>query len=92
MFLSFSGIVQQWWTRHDYALCLQKTPAITGSEKSCPADREELGRATWTFLHTTAAYYPDQPSQKQQDEMAQFMATFSHLYPCEDCAEHMQTR
>ncbi|GAV98642.1 mitochondrial FAD-linked sulfhydryl oxidase ERV1 [Lentinula edodes] len=25
---------------------------------NCPPDSEELGHATWTFLHTTAAYYP----------------------------------
>lgn len=39
-----------------------------------------------------AAYFPERPSKKQQDEMTQFMTTFSHFYPCEDCAEHMQAR
>lgn len=77
---------------HDYTLCFQKTPDVTGAEKSCPADREELGRATWTFLHTMAAYYPEQPSKKQGEEMTRFIASFSCFYPCEDCAQHMQAR
>ena len=58
----------------------------------CPADREELGKATWTFLHTMAAYYPEHPSGRQRKEMNQFMKTFSQLYPCDDCADHMQAR
>ena len=55
-------------------------------------DREELGSATWTFLHTMAAYYPDHPSGEQKKEMTQFVGIFSRFYPCEDCAEHLQRR
>lgn len=28
----------------------------------CPPQTAELGRSTWTFLHTMAAYYPEEPS------------------------------
>jgi FAD-linked sulfhydryl oxidase len=28
--------------------------------------REEVGRATWTFLHTLAAQYPERPTRQQQ--------------------------
>ncbi len=33
-----------------------------------PGDREELGRATWTLLHTLAAQFPDKPSRQQQKD------------------------
>lgn len=35
----------------------------------CPPDTPEIGRATWTFLHTMAAYYPEQPSGAQRSLM-----------------------
>ncbi|KAF3340408.1 FAD-linked sulfhydryl oxidase ERV1 [Carex littledalei] len=31
-----------------------------------PLTKEELGRATWTLLHTIAAQYPDQPTRQQR--------------------------
>ena len=71
-------------------LCLQEKSASLRND--CPADREELGQATWIFLHTMAAYFPEQPSKKQSVEMSQFITLFSHFYPCEDCAYHMQKR
>ena len=55
----------------------------------CPVDRDELGRATWTFLHTMAAYYPEKPTTVQQQEMKTMMKTFSKYYPCDDCSYHM---
>ncbi|KZP30630.1 FAD-dependent thiol oxidase [Athelia psychrophila] len=55
----------------------------------CPADVEQLGRATWTFLHTTAAYYPDRPSQAQQSSMLGLINALPALYPCSDCASHL---
>lgn len=61
----------------------------TPSPLDCPVDRDELGRATWTFLHTMAAYYPEKPSTVQQQEMKTMMKTFSKYYPCDDCSYHM---
>ncbi|CAG8722086.1 8585_t:CDS:1 [Racocetra fulgida] len=56
----------------------------------CPPDVEQLGRSTWTFLHTMAAYYPEVPSYAQQRSMKTFLSAFSQFYPCNICAEHLR--
>ncbi|KAK9473821.1 ERV/ALR sulfhydryl oxidase domain-containing protein [Dipodascopsis tothii] len=53
----------------------------------CPPDVNAIGRATWTFLHSVAAQYPDQATPAQQVEMLSFLRIFSRVYPCWHCAE-----
>jgi len=55
----------------------------------CPPDVEALGRATWTFLHTTAAYYPEQPTMPQRVHMLGLLNALPSLYPCSHCASHL---
>ncbi|RHZ57966.1 hypothetical protein CDV55_105076 [Aspergillus turcosus] len=69
------------------------TPAPTPSpmQTECPPDVEELGRSTWTFLHSLTAAYPVRASPEQQTEMRSFLKLFSRLYPCWVCAEDFRT-
>ena len=53
----------------------------------CPPDRDELGRHSWTLLHTLAAYFPNSPSAAQSDAARSFVRTIGDLYPCRHCAE-----
>ncbi|RMD41569.1 hypothetical protein DV735_g3587, partial [Chaetothyriales sp. CBS 134920] len=56
----------------------------------CPPDVDELGRSTWTLLHSMAATYPARAAPSMQATMRSFIAAFSQLYPCGACAEDLQ--
>ncbi len=58
--------------------------------EECPPDRGELGRSTWTFLHTMAAYYPEKATVTEQKIMLGFIQGLSLFYPCGDCASHFR--
>jgi hypothetical protein len=45
--------------------------------------RQALGRATWTVLHTTAAYLSDNPTPAERQGFASLAASISVLYPGE---------
>lgn len=61
-----------------------------GPSMPCPPDTAELGKATWTFLHSVAAYYPKRPTPRQQDLMRGMMEGLAEFYPCEVCREHLR--
>ncbi|KAI8137790.1 ERV/ALR sulfhydryl oxidase domain-containing protein [Fennellomyces sp. T-0311] len=69
---------------------VSEEPKMTEDEwrrKNCPADVETLGNATWTLLHTMAAYYPDRPAPSQMESMKTFISSFSEHYPCWYCKD-----
>lgn len=55
--------------------------------KDCPPDVEQLGRSSWTLLHSIAARYPETPLNKQQADLKQFIKLFGNFYPCWFCAK-----
>lgn len=57
--------------------------------ENCPPDVEQLGRATWTFLHTTAAYYPEKPTPNQRANMLTLLRALPIVYACSHCATHL---
>ncbi|XP_042983549.1 FAD-linked sulfhydryl oxidase ERV1 isoform X1 [Carya illinoinensis] len=57
---------------------------------AAPVTKEELGMATWTFLHTLAAQYPDNPTRQQKKDVKELMAILSRMYPCKECADHFK--
>ncbi|KAJ4394871.1 hypothetical protein N0V93_004091 [Gnomoniopsis smithogilvyi] len=52
--------------------------------------KAELGHATWKFLHTMVARYPEEPTEEDQLALKTFITLFSRLYPCGECAEHFR--
>ncbi|CAH1638916.1 unnamed protein product [Spodoptera littoralis] len=58
--------------------------------KDCPLDKDELGTATWGFLHSMASYYPKNPTKKESEDMTKFFNIFAEFYPCEPCALDFQ--
>ncbi|OCB85544.1 FAD-dependent thiol oxidase [Sanghuangporus baumii] len=59
-----------------------------GPPPDCPPDKDQLGRSTWTFLHATAAYYPDQPTSTHRKRMLGILFALPVLFPCSWCAMH----
>lgn len=75
----------------------KETPGTSGSsnsvengDKGCPADKDDLGRSTWTLLHTMSVYYPDKPSESDRERVNSFMTNLGVLYPCDFCARDLQ--
>ncbi|KAL1534519.1 Flavin-linked sulfhydryl oxidase of the mitochondrial IMS [Salvia divinorum] len=63
---------------------------LNKGKSSGPTTKEELGRATWTFLHTLAAQYPDKPTRQQKKDVKELMEILSRMYPCKECADHFK--
>eukprot|EP00201_Polytomella_parva_P015605 CAMPEP_0175057818 /NCGR_PEP_ID=MMETSP0052_2-20121109/11477_1 /TAXON_ID=51329 ORGANISM="Polytomella parva, Strain SAG 63-3" /NCGR_SAMPLE_ID=MMETSP0052_2 /ASSEMBLY_ACC=CAM_ASM_000194 /LENGTH=281 /DNA_ID=CAMNT_0016323077 /DNA_START=56 /DNA_END=898 /DNA_ORIENTATION=+ len=57
---------------------------------ACPPTTSEIGPATWTFLHSLAAYYPSDPNAEQKQLMRTMLKGLGAFYPCHVCAEHLR--
>ena len=68
------------------AAAVASLAVAAAARRDCPPDVEVLGRATWTFLHTTAAYYPERPTARQRAHILSLIHSLPVLYPCSHCA------
>ena len=55
-----------------------------------PPTRQQLGHATWTWLHTMAAAYSKQPTVEEQRDMLQLIQLFGKFFPCDECGQHFR--
>lgn len=51
-----------------------------------------LGRNTWSLLHTMAAYLPENPTNQDKKDIKHFMDTLGKFYPCEVCANELASQ
>lgn len=56
-------------------------------KKESPPDITSLGNAGWSIIHSFAAYFPEKPTEYQQEQAKQFISSFSNLFPCNYCAQ-----
>lgn len=66
-------------------------PAVPPGYRDCPEGYVSLGRKSWAFLHTLAAYFPEQPTPAHKQHATQLMQAVASLYPCRDCGEHLES-
>lgn len=78
------------WAKKQNKTTYTPTKQAKPPSTDCPLDKDELGRATWSFLHTMAAYYPNNPTKKQSEDMTKFLNIFAQFYPCEPCAQDLR--
>ncbi|KAG7672620.1 hypothetical protein Ndes2526B_g08853 [Nannochloris sp. 'desiccata'] len=52
--------------------------------------KEDIGRATWLFLHTLAAQYPERPTRQQRKDAKTLIDVLTRMYPCGECARHFK--
>ncbi|KAI5184333.1 mitochondrial FAD-linked sulfhydryl oxidase [Nematocida homosporus] len=52
--------------------------------------RNELGRSTWTLLHTIAAKYPAYPSREEKSNAIKLIDLLTKMFPCDECRTHFQ--
>jgi len=68
-----------------------KNKTIPKPTKPCPPDVNEIGRSSWTLLHTMSVYLPEKElSEQQKTDASQLMSILSRSYPCNHCAEDLK--
>ncbi|GAO18370.1 hypothetical protein UVI_02044130 [Ustilaginoidea virens] len=81
--------------KSDLKIDLDSIPDLSDGDSIAPklenaTLKAELGRATWKFLHTMVAKFPDKPTDNDRKTLESFFHLFGRLYPCGDCARHFR--
>ncbi|KAK2600133.1 hypothetical protein QQS21_005148 [Conoideocrella luteorostrata] len=81
--------------KSDFKIDLDAIPNLSEGDSIAPklenaTLKAELGRATWKFLHTMVAKFPDKPTDNDRKTLESFFHLFGRLYPCGDCARHFR--
>ena len=60
-----------------------------GATKPLTLTKQEIGRNTWSLLHSIAASYPNEPKEEDKKQLTNFMYGLAHLFPCKICGSHL---
>lgn len=92
---SIIALVAVWLALTGYKLLRKRAAASRAASDryyAMPATKEarrgELGRSTWTLLHTYAAKYPVAPTREEQGNAIKLIDLLTKIFPCEECRGH----
>ena len=60
-----------------------------GSSKPLKLTKPEIGRRTWSLLHSIGNTFPENPTEKDKNIMKKFMYGLARSYPCKVCGGHL---
>ncbi len=73
----------------------RKNEALAGQgqvakQAAAPPTPEDVGRSTWTFLHSFAANYPEKADDTTQQHAMALLRAMGVVYPCKWCRDDWQ--
>ena len=60
-----------------------------GAAKPLTLTKQEIGRNTWSILHSIAASYPNEPTKEDKQQVTNFLYGLANLFPCKICGSHL---
>ena len=60
-----------------------------GASKPLTLTKQEIGRNTWSLLHSIAASYPNEPTKEDKQQVTNFLYGLANLFPCKICGSHL---
>ena len=60
-----------------------------GASKPLTLTKQEIGRNTWSLLHSIAASYPNEPTEEDKKHITNFLYGLANPFPCKICGTHL---